>query len=600
MGIATDPIPTPPPGDDLASRQWRSWIVIIWLVAAMIMICWKWTAIHWFALGDTDDNMRMSQVRALLRGQDWFDLRQHKLDPPAGANIHWSRLVDLPIAGLILLVKPFVGGAVAEKVAVAIAPLLPLGVTLFAIALAARRLVAPAAFGLAALLLFCGQNAVMMWMPLRLDHHGWQLALLATTVAGLADPKRARGGATLGLATAASLTIGLEALHFLALAGGVTVFRWVAEPGEALRLRAYGAALAAGSAAGYLLFASWDNRLPVCDALSPVWLSAALAGGGLLVALAALSLADWRTRLGLAGVTGVLLAGGFALAWPHCLARPEGVSPELYDLWLSHVREAKPVYQHGWRAALPLVALPVAGLVGTGVAAWRAWGTRLFAPWAAVGLLSLFSAAMLLWQTRAGPGAQLLAVPGATALGWTILPLLARHRNLAVRVGGTIGGFLLISGLLVALIVRTIPEAPPSKGRKAIASANRRCPTLPALRPIAKLPAATILTMVDFGPRLITITHHRAIAGPYHRNQAAILDVHHAFRSSDPAVAHDVMRRHGATLLLICPGMSETTIYASEAKNGFYAQLRDGRAPGWLTPVALPKGSPFKLWRMVR
>ena len=43
--------------------------------------------------------------------------------------------------------------------------------------------------------------------------------------------------------------------------------------------------------------------------------------------------------------------------------------------------------------------------------------------------------------------------------------------------------------------------------------ANRRCPTLPALRPVAKLPAATILTFVDFGPRLITVTHHRAIAG---------------------------------------------------------------------------------------
>ena len=110
------------------------------------------------------------------------------------------------------------------------------------------------------------------------------------------------------------------------------------------------------------------------------------------------------------------------------------------------------------------------------------------------------------------------------------------------------------------------------KGRKAIGLANRICPTLPALAPIAKLPAATILTFVDFGPRLIAVTHHRAIAGPYHRNGAAILDVQHAFRGT-PEVARDVMRRHGATLLLICPGMSESTIYAREAKDGFYARL---------------------------
>src|SRR3546814_9878226 len=35
------------------------------------------------------------------------DLRQYRLNPPGGFDIHWSRLVDLPIAGLILLFKPF-------------------------------------------------------------------------------------------------------------------------------------------------------------------------------------------------------------------------------------------------------------------------------------------------------------------------------------------------------------------------------------------------------------------------------------------------------------------------------------------------------------
>ena len=51
---------------------------------------------------------------------------------------------------------------------------------------------------------------LMMYAPMRIDHHGWQLACLALTVAGLADPRRARGGATVGLSSALSLTIGLE------------------------------------------------------------------------------------------------------------------------------------------------------------------------------------------------------------------------------------------------------------------------------------------------------------------------------------------------------------------------------------------------------
>lgn len=584
---------------DPAGRHWRGWVLLFWLIAAAVMIVYKWKAIQWFALGDTDDNLRMAEVRAWLNGQGWFDLRQYKLDPPNGASIHWSRLVDLPIAGLILLVRPFAGGIVAEQAAVAIAPLLALGATLFSLTTAVRRLVAPAAFALAAAILMCAQSTLLMFMPLRIDHHGWQLALLILTVAGTADPRRARGGVVTGLSTAVSFTIGLEMLPYLAVAGAGTVLRWVADERESDRLRAYGAALAAGSAAGFLGFASYDNRQPVCDVLSPVWLSVTLAAGALAVLLSGLRTADWRWRLGAAALAGAIIAGGFAIAWPNCLGRPEHISPELDRLWFKNIREAKPLYQHPFRVSLPVIALPLMGLVGAGLALWRARGTALFATWATPALLALFSVCMLLWQTRAGPAAQLLAVPGATALGWAILPALSRHRLMLVRVFGTVAGFLLVSGLYMHFALSLIPAKPVTKGRKAINTANARCPTLPALRPIARLPAATILTFVDFGPRLITVTHHRAIAGPYHRNQPAILDVHHAFRGS-PETAHAVMQRHGATLLLLCPGMSESTIYAAENKNGFYAQMIRGQVPPWLERMPLPQNSPFRLYRLTR
>ena len=114
---------------------------------------------------------------------------------------------------------------------------------------------------------------------------------------------------------------------------------------------------------------------------------------------------------------------------------------------------------------------------------------------------------------------------------------------------------------------------------------------------IALLPKATILTFVDLGPRLITITHHDAIAGPYHRNGDAILDVQRAFRGSAND-ARSVAKKHGATLLLICPNMSESTIYKSQNPNGFYMQIVRGDVPDWLIPVALPSGSPFMLWRI--
>ncbi len=204
---------------DFLARRWKTILFLVWLAASFVLIIYRWKAIHWFALGDTDDNMRIMQVRALLQGQDWYDLRQHRLNPPFGANIHWSHLVDFPIAGLILLTKPFFGGIIAEKIAVTLAPLIPLGVALTGLGVATRRLVAPGAYLVAAGILLSFVTAMTMFMPLRIDHHGWQLAMLTLILAGLADERALRGGMVIGIATAISLAIGLETMPWLVIAG---------------------------------------------------------------------------------------------------------------------------------------------------------------------------------------------------------------------------------------------------------------------------------------------------------------------------------------------------------------------------------------------
>src|SRR3569623_1642027 len=134
---------------DRLDRHWRGWILLFCLIAAGLLVYSRWAQIRGFGLGDTDDNMRIMQVRAWLAGQDWFDLRQYRLNPPEGANIHWSRLVDLPIAGIKLALMPFMSGADAEKAAVTIAPLLPMGVAMAGVSLTVRRMLGPFAFALA-------------------------------------------------------------------------------------------------------------------------------------------------------------------------------------------------------------------------------------------------------------------------------------------------------------------------------------------------------------------------------------------------------------------------------------------------------------------
>lgn len=581
-------------GLERLERRWRWWVLLFWLAACVWLLYMRWGAINAFVLSDTDDNMRIMQVRALIAGQDWFDLRQHRLNPPFGADIHWSRLVDLPIAGIKLALAPFVGGPVAEKAAVALAPLLPMAAAMAAVAVAARRLISPWAFAFAIAILLCGHSVRNQWAPLRIDHHGWQLALLAVAVASLADPKRARGGALIGIATALSLVIGLEMLLYFALLGGIAVLMWVRDPAEGRRLATYGASLAGGTALGFLIFASYANRAPVCDALSPVWLSVVAAGGAIAVGMALLAPRSWPLRLGLAGAAGAALAVGFVLVWPHCLGRLEGASPELVQLWLGNVREARPLYMHGYSTAISVAALPVAGLIGFAIMLWRHRGEEAkLVAWAATAAPALLAALLLLWQSRAGPAAQLLAVPGATALVWLTLT----SRLMPVRVVGTVALFLLASGLLPQQVLRYFPPKP-RPGMNVVNKANNSCPALWALKPVAQVPRGQVLTFVDLGPRLIALTHHDAVAGPYHRNGRDIIDVMRAFRGSAEAARATVERRR-IDYVLICPGLSESTVYASQAKNGFYMQLARGKVPDWLRPVPLPAKSPYRMWQVV-
>ncbi|WP_315762851.1 AcrB/AcrD/AcrF family protein [Sphingomonas sp. Y38-1Y] len=584
--------------DRQLDRHWLRWTLLAWGVFVGWFLWQRWGGIYWLALSDTDDNMRLMQVRAWLNGQGWYDLKQYRLNPPGGFNIHWSRIVDLPIAGLILFFGLFLSPAWAERWAVAIAPMLPFAIVMVSVAVAARRLVSPRAWPLALVFLFGCAATLLMFMPTRVDHHGWQLAALAVTVAALADPRAARGGAIVGGASAFSLTIGLEMLPYAVGAGGILALRWVWDRAEAPRLAAYGAALAGGSAIGFVLFASNANYAMRCDALTPIWLSATVAGGALLLGLAWANPAHRGVRLVLALVAGGVLAAGFASLFPQCLSRPEGVSEELARTWLENVREARPIYKHPLRTAFPIAALPVVGLVGAVFATWRARSDAArLAGWVPVALFTALACALLLWQVRVGPAAQLLAVPGATALGWALFPWLLRHRLMPVRVVGTVAAFLIVSGLFAGLMIRWLPIDRPNAVQRTVARANQRCATIPAMRPLDRLPAQTVFTHVDLGPRLITLTHHSAIAGPYHRNGDAILDVHHAFQGS-AANFHAIAKRHGATLLLICPNMAETTVYRARSRNGFYAQLVRGDVPAFLEPMPLPKGSPLRLFRI--
>src|SRR5580658_10135158 len=63
---------------------------------------------------DTDDYMRLNETINWLQsahpfGGGWFDLSQPRLSPGEHVVVHWARLVDLPIALVMLPLIPAMG-----------------------------------------------------------------------------------------------------------------------------------------------------------------------------------------------------------------------------------------------------------------------------------------------------------------------------------------------------------------------------------------------------------------------------------------------------------------------------------------------------------
>jgi hypothetical protein len=87
------------------------------------------------------------------------------------------------------------------------------------------------------------------------------------------------------------------------------------------------------------------------------------------------------------------------------------------------------------------------------------------------------------------------------------------------------------------------------------------------------------------------------VAGPYHRNGDAILDVQHAFGGS-PDQFRTIAAKHGANYLLVCPNMPESTIYRARNPGGFYDRLARGESFAFLQPLPLPKNSPLRMFRI--
>ena len=113
-------------------------VMIGWALASLILTLAMADSIATLRFPDPDDAMRLLEVRDWLAGQSWWDVAQHRFNH-GQFPMHWSRLVDIPLAIVLTLAAPL-GEAAATRVAMVSVPLVSLLAAMALLAQITRRL----------------------------------------------------------------------------------------------------------------------------------------------------------------------------------------------------------------------------------------------------------------------------------------------------------------------------------------------------------------------------------------------------------------------------------------------------------------------------
>lgn len=595
------------------------WLVLLYLIVSVIFN--PESNFNRASLPDTDDYTRLVQVFNWLDGHSWFDMTLNRLYPQHPVSLHWSRLPDLPLAGLIITFEALRDFFQIEIARVSLARLaafiVPCGllVLLFALVRQNARFFLPRPqAGLSAFVVPLCMLLIFQFTPLRVDHHAYILLSAAAAFfclqALLLNLRPLRMAGLMALAMALGLWNGAEILPMLAITSIALSAAMVAD-GRRLSL--------AGPVFGLCLLGFTGILLPISrppaeygliayDAFSLFYVLIALAAAAyfLLLGVATRFISSRLLRGALALFLGVSTLALFLKAFPDFIFGPYAKAhPLLNVLFFPNIREAVPFYQ-AWtdlgdsfgqtprQAAagalyylMTRLFVPLVGLLGSLYGLFhKGTSPRQRRLWAlAAGFCAFYTGLAFFWQIRVITYAQLFTIAPFT---WLLLRYL---KNLSARYSGralygwellTILSFTVIPVIMVPAIIgqsKLMPDVLFYLGR----SGGLPCPTLqPVTQKLQQMedadakegkPPLTILAPMDYTPALMFYTRHNFIAAPYHRNDRGIIDALSFYRSlPDDRAARQIARRLDLDYVLVCKAsFYQSTLNAAQAAPASYA-----------------------------
>ncbi len=568
---------------------------LVWLLVSAIFLAVKWPAIAALQLPDADDTLRLVQLRDLIAGQGWFDLHQYRIDPAnGGVLMHWSRLVDAPLWLAHSALEPLLGPDLAERATLVIVPLITLGAALLLVGRLAWRLLGEETVFWACLVFVLSSAVAGQIQPLRIDHHGWQIACLLAALNGLAARDERTGGRVAGIALGLGVTISLELLPVAALFGAVLALRWLRDPKAQKLCLHFLRALALTGIAAFAATRGWADLVSHCDTLSPAYLAGlSVAAFGMTLLSLTGNVPRPALAMGMAACAATALTAVLALA-PQCSSGPfVALDPLVQQFWYANVREGMPVWRQDFAVMLKLIVPPLAGLWAA-ILLWRRSANWLARFW---GEYALIAAGTLLLALLVSRSAAFAAALGAVPLGWMLRDWRRKVQNSnrsGRRVAALAASALILIPDFPLAVARLVSPAHAASG----GSAQVACDMTAAAITLDKLAPSTVFAPIDNGPMLLLHTRHSVVATAHHRAASALHDTIGAFLAN-PSAAEAIVRRHGASYVAICPGLAEAEIYRQAAPHGLMAQLTKRETPAWLAPVAMPQDSRLLLWEVL-
>ncbi len=591
--------------------SWKK--VLLW--AFMFYLVWNWKSMALVfsqgVLPGPDDFLRLHQVQNWLTGQDWYDLTAYRMSPTIGADIHWSRLVDIPIAAIIVFFEFFTDSVTASRLAAILWP-----ATLFLIAISAMIALCDRLAGkkhrLLALFFFVlSINTMAEFKPGRLDHHNVQIVLLILIMLGLAKGLGRYSNYWVGVLMTLSLVVGLDSIILIIGALGFLALNWAFNQSEARQgLFETGMAIGISSLIFYGISTAPENWLSnnACDAYSAFYVSVLVLLSISFLFLVAIS--KWSTfekidNLASRLIIGVVLAGIIIVPlfyfFPHCLDGPLGnVSPELKLRWLDKVTEAKdlverietnPSYWGAQAIYLSIVSF---------ITLWVVFKRLAKSPVLAIlGFIVLICILGSFYQTRILRTGIYSIIPFCVifvSMSWDCLSKKLPNRNVFTYLAQSIICLALTSTFWFVIGL----SAGSFKSQKATlatvqTNANNNevenlleCTSDLAMSELLDIMPSHIISDLNTSTALLVHTPHSVEAGSYHRNGESILNVV-SFLEGSLDHSKQIIDQRGVGFVVICQEGSPSI--SDDAKLTISTAIAMNKLPEWLEWVSNPNAS---------